>query len=562
MTALKILASALLTIGICAAAGQLLFAWLKLKLTRAEHYFLGFLLGSACVSTIIFVLAALHWIYDPVLGAMGGAILLSWAVFRKRIRLEPSPGVSLPSRWRVVFWGTYLAFGVFYIATAMLPETSSDGTVYHVGLITRYYSRHGFYPMRTDMNANMPEGIEMLFLYAYAFGRHSATALVHLAYLLTLPFAMVEYARKMGQATVGVVASLLFYVTPVVGKDGTSAYNDVAAAALGFGCFYCLELWRNDRRLVRLIPAGLLAGFCFACKYTVGVVLVYAVLFVVLSELRAKRRPWRAASVLFAPALLVAAPWMIKNIAYVANPVYPFFNRLFPNPYFYDILERQYRTDMMHMNGVRLLEIPWQVSAGGRLIGLIGPVFLLAPFALLSLRSRIGRQALPAFFLLLLPFFGNIGTRFLIPSLPFLSLALAAGLAAISHAAVAVLALHIILSCPFVLQYWARSPYHWQLTPFDWRVALRVLPQEPYLEQKVVGYRAGLMLDRYVPPGRLVYSPSLDQLAYHHRDLLTNWQSTLGWRTFLTFAMAASGDPKRSSGDSIRSPRSTPMRFV
>lgn len=544
MTPVKILASALLTYSICVASGQLLLICLKLKLTRAEHWFFGFLLGSACLSTVMFFVAALRWIYDGVLLALGAGVLLGWYLLRRRLVFEPTaePPLSLP--WRLVFWIPYLAFGLFYLATAMLPEISSDGTVYHVGVITRYYARHGFYPMRTDMNANMPAGIEMLFLYAYAFGRHSSTALVHLSFLLTLPFGMLAYARKIGQAAAGIVGSLLFYVAPVVGKDGTSAYNDVAAAALAFGCFYALELWRNDRRLVRLIPAGMLAGFCFACKYTVGVVIVYALLFVLFSEFRAKRAPWRAAAVLLVPALLIAAPWMIKNIAYVANPFYPFFNRFFPNPYFYELVERQYRDAMAHQNGVSFWSIPWQVTVGQHLIGIIGPVFLLAPLALLSLRSRIGRQVLPAFFIILLPFFGNTGTRFLIPSLPFLSLALAAGLATIPLAPIIVLALHLVLSCPCILPYWAQSPYHWMLTPFDWRAALRITPQEQYLEQHLAGYRAGLMLDRYVPAGELVYSPSLDQLAYHHRDLLATWESSLGSRTLRTFFTAVSPDEK------------------
>jgi len=568
VTPVKILASALFTYGICVATGQLLLTWLKLKLTRSEHWFLGFLLGSACVSTVIFFLAALGWIYDGVLAAAGGAILLCWLFLtnvRRRLPREPMSQPSLSVPWRLLFWAPYLAFGIFYLGTALLPETSSDGTMYHVGLVTRYYARHGFYPMRTNLFANMPLGIEMLFLYAYAFGRHSAAALVHLLFLFTLPFGMLAYARRMGQATVGVVGSLLFYVAPVVGKDGTSAYNDVAVAALAFGCFYCLQIWRDDRRLTTLIPAGILAGFSFVCKYTAATVLVYAVLFVFLSELLGKRIPWRATAAVLTPALLLAAPWMIKNIAYVANPFYPFFNRFFPNPYFYEIVERQYRTGLAHMNGVSYLGVPWQATVGEQLIGIIGPVFLLAPLALLSLRSRIGRQLLPAFFVIFLLFFGNIGTRFLIPSLPFLSLALAAGLATIPRAAIAVVTLHVILTWPFVLQYWARSPYHWALEPFNWRAALRLTPQEKYLEDKLGGdYRAGLMLDHYVPRGRLIYSPHFGQLAYQHRDVLGTWQSTLGSRTFQMFAMAVSEDEKPIARRhySLRPVRTNAIRLV
>jgi hypothetical protein len=49
-------------------------------------------------------------------------------------------------------------------------------------------------------------------------------------------------------------------------------------------------------------------------------------------------------------------------------------------------------------------------------------------------------------------------------------------------------------------------------------------------------------LDHFVPADRLVYSPSLDQLAYHHRDLLGFWQSSLGHRMYSMFVMAVNND--------------------
>ena len=320
MIPLKIVAAALLTYAVCVAAGQLLLTSLKLRLSRAEWRFLGFVLGSACFSTLLFFLAALRWIYPWVLAVTGGAILLFWFLLRGRSPNEPTPPASLSLPWRLVFWLPYLAFGVFYLGTAMLPETSADGMAYHVGLLTRYYPRHGFYPIRTNMYANFPAGIEMLFLFAYAFGRHSAAALVHLLYLLTLPFGMLAYARRMGQPVVGVVGSLLFYVAPVVGRDATSAYNDVATATVVFGCFYFLQLWLDNRSLTGLVPAGMLAGFSFACKYMAGVAIVYAVVFVLLSEIFRHRRPWRPMAMVVLAGLVTAAPWMVKNIAYVAKP--------------------------------------------------------------------------------------------------------------------------------------------------------------------------------------------------------------------------------------------------
>ena len=47
----------------------------------------------------------------------------------------------------------------------------------------------------------------------------------------------------LGKPWVGAAASLLVYLSPVAGLDGTSAYIDLGVAAIVFSCFYWLEIW-------------------------------------------------------------------------------------------------------------------------------------------------------------------------------------------------------------------------------------------------------------------------------------------------------------------------------
>ena len=69
-------------------------------------------------------------------------------------------------------------------------------------------------------------------------------------------------------------------------------------------------------------------------------------------------------------------------------------------------------------------EIPLQATVYGSLSGLLGPVFLLAPLGLLALRRREGRQLWLAALVFGANYFSNITTRFLIPPLPFVALAM------------------------------------------------------------------------------------------------------------------------------------------
>jgi hypothetical protein len=551
VTAARILLSALLVAVVCTAAGQVLLHRLKLRLHRDEHLFLAFLTGSACVSTLMFLLAALRRVYPGVLWALAAGVLIARAVLVRGISYEPAPP-SPARRWRIAFWAVYILFGVYYLANAMAPDTSADGTVYHLGLVARYFDRHGFFPLRTNIFANMPAGVEMLFLFARGLSRQSA-GVVHLLFLLAMPFGMMAYARRMGQPLAGIAGALLFYVTPVVGKDGSIAYNDVATAAIVFGCFYAIQVWHWDSQPGAFVPAGLLAGFAFACKYTAVIALVYAGGFVLAWSLRRRERPWPALAAIVLPASLMMLPWIIKNVVYVGNPVHPLLSRVFPNRYYAERLEQDLEAFLAHPDGITYAQVPWEATTGGRLDGVLGPVFLLSPLALLSLRSAMGRHLLAAFAVTMCTYPGNLGARFLIPPLPFLALALAAALAARPGALAAVLGAHVILSWPAIMPIWAPAP-QWRLDAFEWRAALRLTPEEQYLTGRMPDYRAGLMLDRWVPRGQLVYAPSMGQLAYHRTETIG---SNLFFHTLETLAAGY-----RPGGDMIlrRSYTFAPLR--
>src|SRR5207248_7534463 len=104
-----------------------------------------------------------------------------------------------------------------------------------------------------------------------------------------------------------------------------------------------------------------------------------------------------------------------------------------------------------HYAGVSLASAPWELTMGSKLQGSFGPIFLLLPIGLLALRTTVGRWAWLAAALLAIPWISNEGARFLMPSLPFLALALAISLDALAPAALCVcLAIHAVTGLPAV----------------------------------------------------------------------------------------------------------------
>ncbi|MEZ5402381.1 MAG: hypothetical protein R2729_22090 [Bryobacteraceae bacterium] len=520
----------LFTAAVSMAAGGLALSRLRIPVGRMEGAALAFLLGSAVLSNITFALAAAQLLYKGVMLGAGIAVLaLWWWKGRGLIAAEEPP--ELP-RWAWVAAGVAAApFAALYLSNAMAPEISPDGTTYHLGLVARYYRERGFPAITTSIYASLSQGVEMLFLFAWPFGRQSAGALVHFNFLLALCALLAAYGRRYGSGLAGLAAALFVFVTPVIGLDATSAYNDVATAAVLFGLFYLIRLWDDARTAGLAFGIGILAGFAYAVKYTAFVGAVYVAAVFAFRLWRSPGRLFRAAAPAALAAALWIAPWMAKNAIVTGNPVSPFFNRVFRNPTVHVLFEEQYAAGMRDYG---YLESKWSIPAevtfrGQRLNGLLGPAYLLLPLALFALGKPEGRRLLAAGALFALPYAANIGTRFLIPAAPLFALALCMA-ASRFPAGLAVLVLaHGVLSWPDVVKRYA-DQYAWRLDRTMWRAALRIQPESEYLTRHFPPIEVARMIQHLAPPGRRVFAWESQPMSYMDRDLVVAHQSAYGER--------------------------------
>ncbi len=464
LQALSALLGAALTVAACYAAGAMLIDRLGLALRRFERLPLAFTLGAACLHLAVFLILTLQIAYWPVFLALLVSLIGS-AVGTGCWQLQGEPDQPISQNLKRICILLFGAFFIHYFFHAWAPEISPDGSSYHLGYVATYMRAHGFERITTDMYAVLSQGMEMIFMPAFSIGQHSAAALVHLAFTVALALAMFAYGRRLGKPWVGAAAAFLAYASPVVGIDGSSAYNDLGVAAVAFSAFYWLELWDEHRdRLALLVPVGLLAGFCYAIKYTAFTMALFAFGFVIL-----RARQWRPVAMVVLFSSLMIAPWMLKNWIVVQNPIAPFGNTIFRNPYFHPIAEMDYANVMRDYGIKDKRTLPLEVTVrGGNTQGLLGPLFLLAPLALLALRFQAGRRLLVAGVLMGLPFYFNIGTRFLIPPLPFVSMAMALAVGSWPVLLIAMMALHALASWPAEIHRYS-NPYVWRLEHIPFR---------------------------------------------------------------------------------------------
>ena len=477
-------------------------------------------LGAAAESTIVFLLLVCGVANRVSFLVLGVACLaVFWFAGRGAARIH-EPSQKPADRITLYLAGAALAcFGALYVINAMAPELEPDARAYHLGL-TAEYVRLGAFPGRVGFYEMLPQGLEMLFVPAFAFGNHSAARLVHCAFLLaTLPLMLSIGRRlKINESAVR-VASVLYFCAPVAGITGTSTYTDAGGVFFTLATFYVLLLWRDTRDLRYLAVAGITAGFCYAIKLPGALAPILAIVFVVAVERRVRLQPL---ALLTGAALLVAAPWMSRAALLTGNPVAPLFNRFFPNPYFHLKMEQDLAATLRSSLGLPGWRIPYELFVGGAFGGVLGPVFFALPVALLSLRYRAGRWCLIAAALLALPWLSNTGARFLMPALPFLALALVMPLP--RPWAWFCILVQAVGCWPQIF-----ALYHpanvWRLERIPWRAALRVQPEQDYLAKLLPTYSVARMLAENTQPDDRIFSLTEVPKAYTDRETLEFWHS-------------------------------------
>jgi hypothetical protein len=228
--------------------------------------------------------------------------------------------------------------------------------------------------------------------------------------------------------------------------------------------------------------------------------------------------------VLMGCAVLTAGPWIVRNIVVYRNPAAPLLNTTFRNPYVHPSFEMDYTAYFRRYEVKDLRTLPLEVTiGGGKTAGLIGPAFLLLPLGLFALRYRAGRHAMLAGLLVLATYPANVGTRFLIPALPFAALAI--GLALRESAALLglLIVLHGYTSWYRHIPKYA-DQYAWRIDTVPWKAALRVISPDTFLDSHM-GYPMARLIDGLVPEGESVLTSNGVPDSYTRREIRVSFQS-------------------------------------
>ena len=458
--------------------GLVIIRLLKVEAGKTESLALGYIAGSAANSLMILGLGLAGALSKNI---FAGITILSLLVLWKQREWFANPAgtsekePSLPSWSRALLFLVIAPYCVIYFRQAMSPEMSPDATAYHLGLVNLWVHAGRIYNVGS-MFAAIPHGVEMLYLFAFTIGRHSAAALIHFSFLLDLALLMYCFGRRFGWGTsASLFAPVLVFASPLFGTIGTVAYIDVALSAAVLAAIYLLQIWRQTHRSGTLIACGLVSGFAVAIKYTAAPLPLFIAIAVAWELRKSGRLATRALFALLLAMAVLPGPYLIRNWIWFDNPIAFFGNAIFPNPWFHISLERSFRAQMADYGGVTWRELPLGLTVGGaKLPNSFGTVFLLTPLCLLGLIWSRSRTITLAALAMASVYAAHKDPRFLMPAIPLATLAVAYVLGRIPRASVllgAIAALHLVISWPALMDY-THFPATWQ-----WRLHLAPRPE-------------------------------------------------------------------------------------
>lgn len=206
-----------------------------------------------------------------------------------------------------------------------------DSLAYHLAVPKIWLAAGSLVDIPTIHHSHFPGVVDNLFLYGLKIGGEIGAKLFNLSFFIFGILFVFGYARRRFSPSAGIWSALAFATMPVILWESGTAYIDAANAVFAaIGILYALEAIRlQDNSWLLLSGGGL--GLAAASKYT-GLQTALVVL-IVLALCLVKQKRFRPAMPTLGFAALIAivicAPWYVRNVVTTGNPVYPFFYSIF-----------------------------------------------------------------------------------------------------------------------------------------------------------------------------------------------------------------------------------------
>ncbi|RJP27102.1 MAG: hypothetical protein C4527_13945 [Candidatus Omnitrophota bacterium] len=418
-------------------------------------------LAVACV----FLLLTCSIGYPLVLMGISGFSLFLGRSFWKRwvVNIRESshdgfiPHLS-PGTWIVLVGCLLLA-----IAAALTPPLGYDAHEYHLAVPQQYLKIGAWCAFPYTVYAAFPMNVEMLYLWPLAVGSAAGCTVINLLFALLACVAIFRWSRVWGEESESWTAVIIFLSTGLVLRLILQANIDLALAGCAAVLLLSYENYRRNPNRLDGVMMSVSLGFALGAKYIAVLSLLFPFCVMAFTDLCINRRRDLLHPVFFvlAGAFALVLPWLIRNMAFYHNPVYPLFNAFMNGqpPFFHDLFRVAHapNPETVWQKAALFFQLPLQKSFQTSLQLGFSPLWLFGiPVLLKNNRNHPAFRAIVFMLTTYIVWFfvTQRNDRFLAGLLPVLAILPAYSLAMITsrkHQMIVRAVIHLIV----LLQLWA-----------------------------------------------------------------------------------------------------------
>jgi hypothetical protein len=283
-------------------------------------YFMGLLgwLKPACLIALLAIVFILSYReYDPILRGILSTIRNGIHTWNE---MKPVPKI-LGSFGILILILTFLQ--------GLTPPIDYDGLAYHLQVPKLFLEAGRISPNYENWFSFYPSTYEMLYMLGLAFGSDVFAKLIHFSTFLLLIYATYGYGQRFLSKKGGWLAAAILMGIPVLPLWASSAYTDIAWALYQFLAIGLFLSWMDNKKPSSLVMAGVMQGLALGSKYLAfsgaGILglLVLAETWKSTPKQAILKQLIKNGAVFGGTALLVVSPWLIKNLVWTGDPLFP-----------------------------------------------------------------------------------------------------------------------------------------------------------------------------------------------------------------------------------------------
>ncbi|MDD5687982.1 MAG: glycosyltransferase family 39 protein [Elusimicrobia bacterium] len=383
--------------------------------------------GLSIFSIIIFTIGIFGILYKSLFYILFLVLLVLSLLRIHNLKKLELPKLSSNNNILYIF---FIFLGIAFIG-ALTQPTFYDSLVYHLAIPLQYIKHHKIYNIDTNIFANFPQNIEMLYTMSLLLYDDILANLIHFLFLPLTLLLIYDFLRNIYDNEVSIFASLIFITTPAVILVSCGTYIDMGLTFYLLLGFIALLEWIKTSERKWLVLSSLLCGFSLGIKYTASISIFIFILLILYNCILTKKNVFSILTLFIIPMFFVFMPWLIKNYIFTKNPIFPFF--VFGEIPLYVQKYLEHVSSHGISGSMSLITLPWDLTMNGVNFGggfdIIGPFYLVFLPILLLIRKTNKIIKLCFFYMVIYFFLWSFSARvlrFLIPVLPIAAIVFSA----------------------------------------------------------------------------------------------------------------------------------------